>query len=545
MTLKLFVMPRNTIIIFCLPPHATHEAQPLDVSFFGPLKKHWGAVCHQFYQDSPGRIITKFNLNELFSRAWLKAITPENLCSGFRKAGIVPFNPQALMKLVPKDNCQSLEDKGQSPEVSQCQSVQEISDSEEEMSGESEGDTEKVLNLSPEKEELFQRRLEEGYDLPDSEYHEWLRVYHPSVCSMEDISSPSEYFPDAVVATPLDPPASPEPSLAVPAYCSPTLVVPSSSVSTVLSSASTVLAVSAPTFVSAVSTSSCIVAVSSIPAPVVVVSFVSTPVSSSISSSVSSPVVSVLSDSTNKYVNSISPLEGSTTPKSISPRLALTKHIQPVSLFQTGAQKTRKARVLTSSECLDMLEEKKRKKELELIEKENKKRIREEKKKERELLQKKKKEEQEKKKAAREKKKEEQEELRKRRKAEKENRKSAPARQNATRTDRQCPFLHVRRVVVRPLPRMHSKMALAQLVTRMVRMEFVGSVTDNLKVMGSIGCDVRVAGGSMRVVLKTFFFMKVEWKDFALFVSTSYMIIAIEFILLFRCIQFCLHSVLL
>ena len=447
------------------------------------------------------------------------------------------------MKLVPKDNCQSLEDKGQSPEVSQCQSVREISDSEEEMSGESEGDTEKVLNLSPEKEELFQRRLEEGYDLPDSEYHEWLRVYHPSVCSMVDISLPSEYFPDAVVATPLDAPASPEPSLAVPAYCSPTLVVPSSSVSTVLSSASTVLAVSAPTFVSAVSTSSCIVAVSSFPAPVVVVSSVSTPVSSSISSSVSSPVVSVLSDSTNKYVNTISPLEGSTTPKSISPWSAITKHIQPVSLFQTGAQKTGKARVLTSSECLDMLEEKKRKKELELIEKENKKRIREEKKKERELLQKKKKEEQEKKKAAREKKKEEQEELRKRRKAEKEKRKSAPARQNATRTDRPSVPIFTRTSV----PISTRTQGGGEVSTSNAQQDGPGPTGDEdgedgvcgfcYRQFESDGLDwVRCACGRWvheSCLEDVFFLMKVEWKDFALFVSTNYMIIAIEFILLF------------
>lgn len=31
----------NNIIIFCLPPHTTHECQPLDCSLFGPLKKHW------------------------------------------------------------------------------------------------------------------------------------------------------------------------------------------------------------------------------------------------------------------------------------------------------------------------------------------------------------------------------------------------------------------------------------------------------------------------------------------------------------------------
>ena len=26
---------------------------------------------------------------------------------------------------------------------------------------------------------MFQRRLEEGYDLPDAEYMRWLRIHHP------------------------------------------------------------------------------------------------------------------------------------------------------------------------------------------------------------------------------------------------------------------------------------------------------------------------------------------------------------------------------
>lgn len=34
------VAAENDIILFCLPPNATHMAQPLDVSFFGPLKRH-------------------------------------------------------------------------------------------------------------------------------------------------------------------------------------------------------------------------------------------------------------------------------------------------------------------------------------------------------------------------------------------------------------------------------------------------------------------------------------------------------------------------
>ena len=73
----------NNIIVFCLPPHTTHEAQPLDCSLFGPLKVHWTSACHDFHQKNPGKIITKYNFSALFSQAWFKSITPETICSGF------------------------------------------------------------------------------------------------------------------------------------------------------------------------------------------------------------------------------------------------------------------------------------------------------------------------------------------------------------------------------------------------------------------------------------------------------------------------------
>lgn len=86
----------NNIIIFCLPPHTTHECQPLDCSLFGPLKKHWQEACHNFYQHNPGKVISKINFNSVFRNAWLNAVTPVNICSGFRKAGVYPFNPDAV-----------------------------------------------------------------------------------------------------------------------------------------------------------------------------------------------------------------------------------------------------------------------------------------------------------------------------------------------------------------------------------------------------------------------------------------------------------------
>lgn len=58
----------HSTIIFCFPPHVTHEAQPLDVSLFDPLKRHWRQVCHDFYHSSPGKATTKFNSQCCFQR---------------------------------------------------------------------------------------------------------------------------------------------------------------------------------------------------------------------------------------------------------------------------------------------------------------------------------------------------------------------------------------------------------------------------------------------------------------------------------------------
>ena len=86
----------NLVIIFCLPPHTTHECQPLDCSLFGPLKRHWQEACHKFYQKNPGKVISKLNFCSVFRNAWLSAVTPANVCGGFKKAGVFPFNQDAV-----------------------------------------------------------------------------------------------------------------------------------------------------------------------------------------------------------------------------------------------------------------------------------------------------------------------------------------------------------------------------------------------------------------------------------------------------------------
>ena len=90
-----FAMEHDSIVL-CLPPHTTHESQPFDVGVFAPLKVQWSGVCHDLYQNNPGKIITKFNFSYRFSKAWYQAITPLNIMAGYRKAGVYPYNPKAL-----------------------------------------------------------------------------------------------------------------------------------------------------------------------------------------------------------------------------------------------------------------------------------------------------------------------------------------------------------------------------------------------------------------------------------------------------------------
>ena len=70
------------VIVFCLTPHTTHLAQPLDKGCFGPLKAFWQEECLNFLTSHPGQLVTCFNFSMLFSKAWAKAKTMCNIVSG-------------------------------------------------------------------------------------------------------------------------------------------------------------------------------------------------------------------------------------------------------------------------------------------------------------------------------------------------------------------------------------------------------------------------------------------------------------------------------
>jgi len=86
--------------MYTLPPHATADSQPMDVGCFGPLKKHWREVCHNYIHNNPGRVVNQFQFSSLFAKAWMRAMTPANIISGYKTCGIYPYNPDAILKKV-------------------------------------------------------------------------------------------------------------------------------------------------------------------------------------------------------------------------------------------------------------------------------------------------------------------------------------------------------------------------------------------------------------------------------------------------------------
>ena len=111
--------------------------------------------------------MTKYQFSTLFSQAWYKAIKPENIVSGFRKAGICPFSSESI----PSPSI---------PSISQSESIDSSQSSSK-------------STWSQEKVELFTRRFENGYDIyTDKEYVAWLHENHSGSVPLDlDVSSPS------------------------------------------------------------------------------------------------------------------------------------------------------------------------------------------------------------------------------------------------------------------------------------------------------------------------------------------------------------------
>ena len=202
----------HEVLILCLPPHTTHATQPLDCGVFSPFKAQWSTVCHEFIQKNPGKVITRFNFNGLFSQAWLKSVNPSNMIAGFKVCGVYPVNRQAVKPNGgTKNNCKSDKQECSKRSESNEFSEKEPAECEDRMSTEHEeiGSTnclqDKDDEITPELEKKFQLRFEEGYDLCiDPLFTRWLEKNHPESVIRSDPVSIEEEFSYITPLSPLN-----------------------------------------------------------------------------------------------------------------------------------------------------------------------------------------------------------------------------------------------------------------------------------------------------------------------------------------------------
>ncbi|XPS80598.1 hypothetical protein M3J07_012574 [Ascochyta lentis] len=90
------ICKENNIITLCMPAHASHILQPLDVGCFSPLKRAYkkevGALANSHINH-----IDKLAFLAAFLAVYQGVFSSDNIKAGFRATGLVPLDPGAVL----------------------------------------------------------------------------------------------------------------------------------------------------------------------------------------------------------------------------------------------------------------------------------------------------------------------------------------------------------------------------------------------------------------------------------------------------------------
>ena len=137
--------------------------------------------------------------NRPFSHTWLKAMTPVTIRSGFRLAGVYPFNRNAITVPGTEKDLLSTPTAKLAYRHGPFHSPRPLGQAPNQKPSHH-------LQFSEEEHQLFLRRQEEGYDISDCRYDQWLRQQTsatpitpvtPPSCQTSDVIS--ESFPSSLV----------------------------------------------------------------------------------------------------------------------------------------------------------------------------------------------------------------------------------------------------------------------------------------------------------------------------------------------------------
>ena len=177
----------NNIVLYCLPPHTSTLTQPLDVGFFCALKTSWGKACENYKLQNPNTMFTKYGFARVFKEAWIGCVKMETFVNSFKKAGICPFNRDAI-------------DKSKiSPSTGEVQCPKSSS-------------KEHVLNvveslMKPEIVQLYATRYSEGYDVEEDEmYSLWISLMKLTLSDDQTSVQPPLPLREQKISSALEPP---------------------------------------------------------------------------------------------------------------------------------------------------------------------------------------------------------------------------------------------------------------------------------------------------------------------------------------------------
>ena len=81
------------IYLITFVSNTTHFSQPLDIAFFGPLKKRWGTYAKAWSDTHPNQVINKNNFNTIFIPFLLNHFkySSPHVINGFKITGLISF----------------------------------------------------------------------------------------------------------------------------------------------------------------------------------------------------------------------------------------------------------------------------------------------------------------------------------------------------------------------------------------------------------------------------------------------------------------------
>ncbi|KAE8821929.1 hypothetical protein PTNB85_10567 [Pyrenophora teres f. teres] len=91
----------NNIALCRLPSYTSHKLQPCDVAVFGPLKTAYREQVERLERGGVNAI-GKEHFTYLYKPARERAFTAKNIKAGFAASGLFPFNPDRVLRTVPK-----------------------------------------------------------------------------------------------------------------------------------------------------------------------------------------------------------------------------------------------------------------------------------------------------------------------------------------------------------------------------------------------------------------------------------------------------------